>query len=85
MTSQRCASRGGCWGVDSAACVALYLEMGRPPCGLFVDYGQPARLEEGMAARAIAHHYGIPLRTAEWHGPDPTVALVRYPPVANRQ
>ena len=64
-------------GVDSTACVALYLEMGRPPCGLFVDYGQRARREEAVAAEAVAHHYGISLRTAEWRGPEPkSVGLI---------
>ena len=27
-------------GIDSAACVAFYLEMGRRPCAMFVDYQQ---------------------------------------------
>jgi 7-cyano-7-deazaguanine synthase in queuosine biosynthesis len=29
-------------GIDSAACLDFYKELGRPPCALFVDYGHPA-------------------------------------------
>lgn len=29
-------------GIDSTACLDFYLQLGRPSCALFVDYGQPA-------------------------------------------
>jgi hypothetical protein len=56
-------------GVDSAAIVAFYLEFGRPPAALFVNYAQPAHLEEERAATAVAAHFGIPLSVATWTGP----------------
>jgi 7-cyano-7-deazaguanine synthase len=56
-------------GVDSAATVSFYLNFGRPPAGLFIDYGQPARREEAQAASALASHFGIPLEVATWSGP----------------
>lgn len=48
-------------GIDSAACIEFYLDFGRPPCGLFVDYGQPAAAEEEAAANAVAAYYSVPL------------------------
>jgi len=56
-------------GVDSAATVAFYLEFGRPPAALFVDYSQAARSEEARAAADVAAHFGIPLSVATWNGP----------------
>ncbi|SRR6266568_5370672 len=56
-------------GIDSAATVAFYLEFGRAPAAVFVDYGQPARREEARAAAAVAAHFGIPLSVATWNGP----------------
>lgn len=56
-------------GVDSAACVAFYLEVGRPTCGLFVDYQQPALKKEAESSRRIADHFAIPLHRASWVGP----------------
>jgi 7-cyano-7-deazaguanine synthase len=56
-------------GVDSAACVAFCLEVGRPTCGLFVDYQQPALKKEAASARHIADYFGIPLHRARWVGP----------------
>jgi 7-cyano-7-deazaguanine synthase len=56
-------------GVDSAATVAFYVDFGRPPAALFIDYAQPARHEEAAAAAALARHFAIPLSTARWSGP----------------
>ena len=58
-------------GVDSAACVRFYLEIGRLPAAIFVDYGQPAREREASAASDIAKYYGLPFRTAQWRGSRP--------------
>jgi 7-cyano-7-deazaguanine synthase len=46
-------------GVDSTACLDFFIEFGRKPCALFVDYGQEAREAERTAAAAVARHYGI--------------------------
>lgn len=56
-------------GIDSAATVAFYLEYGRPPAALHVDYAQPARREEAEAAAAVASHFGISLSVGAWNGP----------------
>lgn len=53
-------------GIDSAACVKHYLDFGRPPCGLFINYGQPAASNEIKAAKAIAKHYSIPIKCLTW-------------------
>lgn len=55
-------------GVDSAACVDFYIDFGRPPCGLFIDYGQPAARREVESAKAIADYYSIPLFYSKWEG-----------------
>ena len=55
-------------GVDSAACVDFYIEFGRPSCGLFIDYGQPASRNEAKSAKAIADYYSIPLLYSKWEG-----------------
>jgi 7-cyano-7-deazaguanine synthase len=55
-------------GIDSAACVDFYKDLGRPPCGFFVDYGQPAARLEAQAAKSVAAHYSIPLMSLKWHG-----------------
>ncbi|WP_437978891.1 7-cyano-7-deazaguanine synthase [Sorangium sp. So ce295] len=65
-------------GVDSAATVAFYLDFGRPPAALFIDYAQPARYEEAQAAAALAAHFGISLSVATWSGPTAKrVGLIR--------
>jgi 7-cyano-7-deazaguanine synthase len=56
-------------GVDSAACLQIYSEMGKPICALFVDYGQPSAGPELSSAHAIAQHYSIQLAEAQWRGP----------------
>ncbi len=55
-------------GIDSAACLDFYKELGRPPCALFVDYGQPAARLEADAAKSVAAHYSVPLLSLKWHG-----------------
>jgi 7-cyano-7-deazaguanine synthase len=55
-------------GVDSSACVNFYRELGRPVCGLFVDYGQPAAAQEARSALAVAKYYSVPLRRLVLHG-----------------
>jgi 7-cyano-7-deazaguanine synthase len=48
-------------GIDSAACVRYYLDLGFQLKGLFIDYGQRARGNESKSAIQVANHYGIPL------------------------
>ena len=55
-------------GMDSAACAAYYLDLGRPVRGLFVDFGQPASRSESISAQAVAAHYGFPLDCARLRG-----------------
>lgn len=55
-------------GVDSAACVDFYIEFGRFPCALFIDYGQPAARNEAISAKAIANYYSIRLFNSKWEG-----------------
>ena len=50
-------------GIDSMACVDFYRNMGRPVCGMFVNYGQPAAGHEAAASSAVAHHFGVQLLT----------------------
>ena len=61
-------------GIDSTACINFYLEFGRHPCGLFVDYGQPAAKYEGKSAIAIAKHYSIRLKCLSWQAWQPKTA-----------
>jgi 7-cyano-7-deazaguanine synthase len=55
-------------GVDSMACADFYRTMGRPVCGLFVDYGQLAAHREFAAASAVANHLGIELTRLALNG-----------------
>ena len=55
-------------GIDSTACVDFYIEFGRPPCGLFIDYGQPAAKNEAKSAKAIAAYYSMPVLYSKWKG-----------------
>lgn len=55
-------------GVDSAACVKFFIDFGRPPRGLFIDYGQPAATNEKKSAIAISNHYSIPLTCLSCQG-----------------
>lgn len=56
-------------GIDSMSCADFYLSMGRPVCGMFVDYGQAAAQREGAAASAIARLLAIPLLPVTVRGP----------------
>ena len=49
-------------GLDSTTCLKFFLDFGRPPRALFVDYGQPAASQESSSASLVASHYGVPLR-----------------------
>jgi 7-cyano-7-deazaguanine synthase len=55
-------------GIDSAACLDFYLDLGRKPGALFVDYGQPAAEPELSAALAIADYYSVPLAYLRFEG-----------------
>ena len=48
-------------GLDSTTCIAYYLAQGYPVRAVWVDYGQPAAVEEGAASERVCAHYGIPL------------------------
>lgn len=61
-------------GMDSMACVEFYRTEGRDVEGLFIDYGQAAAVQEARAARRIADHYGIALRTLALSGVQPSGA-----------
>jgi len=55
-------------GMDSAACLDFYLQGGFVVSGLFVDYGQAARIQERRSASNIANHYGIELHSLSMDG-----------------
>jgi 7-cyano-7-deazaguanine synthase len=55
-------------GIDSAACVAFYLEQGFSVQGIFIDYGQVAAQREADAAKAIARHFNILFDRVAWSG-----------------
>lgn len=55
-------------GIDSAACVAFYLEQNFGVHGVFVDYGQVAAERELGAAKAVAMHYHIRIDRLAWTG-----------------
>lgn len=46
-------------GIDSAGCIKYYLDFGFEVRGLFVDYGQKARIKEWESAQKIAEFYKI--------------------------
>ena len=48
-------------GIDSATCVAYYLELGLEVHALFVDYGQVPRKPERASAERIAAKFGVDL------------------------
>ena len=48
-------------GIDSAACVQYYLDMGFEVKGLFIDYGQRARNNEQRSATKVAAYYHVKL------------------------
>jgi 7-cyano-7-deazaguanine synthase len=49
-------------GIDSTACLKFFLDLGRFPYGMFIDYGQMASSEELRAARGVAQHYEVALQ-----------------------
>ncbi|WP_390631172.1 7-cyano-7-deazaguanine synthase [Roseiconus lacunae] len=55
-------------GIDSTACLHFFIEAGRFPEALFVDYRQRAAIEERSASKAVAAHFGVPLRTLKLEG-----------------
>jgi 7-cyano-7-deazaguanine synthase len=55
-------------GIDSSACIHFYLELGRPPFALFVDYGQLPARRELAAASEISRRYSVPLKTVVFKG-----------------
>lgn len=61
-------------GIDSAACVAFYKQLGHDVSGAFVDYGQPPREQEARSAAAIAAHYSIPFTIVRCAGPQTNYA-----------
>lgn len=48
-------------GIDSFASAKFMIEMERAPFCLFIDYGQPAAIQEKEAARRIAAYLSLPL------------------------
>jgi Predicted PP-loop superfamily ATPase len=50
-------------GLDSMATADFLAKAGHHVTGLFVDYGQPSRARERVAARAVATSLDMPLRT----------------------
>ena len=61
-------------GIDSASCVAFYVQLGHVVTAIFVDYGQPVCEQEERSAAAIAAHYNLPLRKVRCTGPEPNYA-----------
>ena len=48
-------------GIDSAACLDFFQRRGDTVHGLFVDYGQAARLQEAAAVTKMSDHYRVPI------------------------
>lgn len=55
-------------GIDSAACVALYLDQGCCVETIHINYGQVSAEHERTASDAIAEHFGVPLTTLTLSG-----------------
>lgn len=55
-------------GIDSTACLHFYLELGRTPFGLFVDYGQRAAAREWKAVHDVASFYDVSAVRLQWEG-----------------
>ncbi len=49
--------------MDSTALIPFYQRRAVPIRGIHVDYGQPSLIGERRAARAVCHHYSVPLDT----------------------
>ncbi len=56
-------------GIDSAACVQFYADLGRTITCLFVDYGQRAAEPERQSATLVSSHYRVPLNQLVVSGP----------------
>ena len=50
-------------GVDSAACLSFYVNLSYATKALFVDFGQPSRINELKAAQKISAYYDVPFHT----------------------
>lgn len=61
-------------GIDSAACLAFYKQLGHNVRALFLDYGQPVREQEERCASAVAAHYNIPFTIVRCAGPETNYA-----------
>lgn len=55
-------------GLDSATALASLRDRDLTPTSLFIDYGQPARIEERAAAERIADRFGVAHRSVEIDG-----------------
>lgn len=55
-------------GLDSATALASLQDRDLAPTSLFVDYGQPARIEESAAAERIADRFGVSHRSIKIDG-----------------
>ncbi len=55
-------------GLDSATALASLRERDLTPTSLFIDYGQPARIEERTAAERIADRFGVAHRSVTIDG-----------------
>ena len=52
-------------GIDSTACLTHYIANGYSPRAMWVDYGQPAKVSELKAVKAVTAHFRIPLKIAK--------------------
>ena len=57
-------------GIDSAACLFYYKEMGHDVGAIFVDYGHPANLVEHEHLKSLCKHYSIPYSIIKVSGID---------------
>ena len=55
-------------GIDSAACLAFYLKQGFFVECFHIGFGQPAFVQERVAAERVARHFDVPLRILRWSG-----------------
>ena len=55
-------------GIDSAACIAFYLNQRFTVNCIHVSFGQPAEKYERIASNSIAQHYGVHLTNLRWQG-----------------
>jgi 7-cyano-7-deazaguanine synthase len=64
-------------GLDSAVCVAYYLELGSRVRCLFIDWGQSAAADEWTAAQCIADALDVPVHRMELTGLPPLSGKIR--------